>query len=208
MIRELNFVREAPVSASVGWWNQMDLDHLTVVHAGYVRAEVLDETDHAAVLLLRFRVPFFPWVHSRSIHYVVKRPPDELLVFNQGLFGIPIFTRIRITELAEKRSRYETWYRFHLEGWRRALSPFLGPLVRRWNERTWREDLPLKIRRQERLDAGFPDSRPAEDRFKISDYALPRGDRRPVSDWLFDWRAIARYPSGSSVFPQPAARER
>lgn len=208
VVVETHFERDAPVSADVGWWNQMDLDHLTVVHSGYVRAEVLDETDTHAVLLLEYRIPIFFWLRSRSIHYVVKRPPDTLFVFNQGLFGVPIFTRIRITAIGERASRYETSYRFQLEGWRRVLAPFLKALAKRWNTRVWKEDLPLKLRRQEKLDTGFQDSRRCLGRFRISESALPRSDRRPLSEWLFDWQAIAKYPRGSSAFPQPATRER
>jgi hypothetical protein len=48
-------------------------------------------------------------------------------------------------------------YKFYLNGWRIILRPFLNKMIPVWNEKVWKEDYPVKIRRQKILDMGFKD---------------------------------------------------
>lgn len=148
-------VREIAVDRAVVMWNYLDFAHLTVVHANYRRAELVYEDDNVVLEHLVHRVPFLPFLRSRSLHFFVKRPPGELFAFTQGLFGIPVVTRIKVESLGEDLSRITVQYRFALDGWRRWLRPWIPAIARRWNERTWQEDLPLKLRRQRALRAGL-----------------------------------------------------
>ena len=48
-------------------------------------------------------------------------------------------------------------YKFYLEGWKRILEPFLKIMIPKWNEQVWKEDLPVKLRRQKVIDLNFKD---------------------------------------------------
>ena len=48
-------------------------------------------------------------------------------------------------------------YKFHLEGWKVIFKPILKILIKKWNEKVWLEDLPVKLRRQKVLEMNFKD---------------------------------------------------
>ena len=156
-IVERTFTREVAVRREVALWDYLDFEHLTRVHAGYVRGELIYEDEKVALEHLTLRVPFFPFLHSQSVHFIVKRLPEEILAWNVGLFSIPSATRIEIQETSSASCRVQVTYRFALAGARQLLIPFLPRLLERWNEKVWQEDLPLRMRREEVLRRGFVD---------------------------------------------------
>lgn len=190
MILEKTFVREIAVPRSVVLWNYLDLEHLRVVHRGYVASELIYEDERVALEHLTLRVPYLPFVRSRSVHFFVKNLPGEIIAWNIGLFGIPCATRIILEELEAEHCRITTTYRFWLAGWRRLLAYVLPTMIRRWNDRIWDEDFPMRERRHRVLKAGFTDAKTENvDRDKLPVRAsllwpYPHG---PLSRMLADW---------------------
>ena len=62
-----------------------------------------------------------------------------------------------IKEDKKKSSILTMNYKFYLEGWSILLAPLLKILIPRWNEKVWKEDFPVKIRRQKVLSMNFKD---------------------------------------------------
>jgi len=72
-------------------------------------------------------------------------------------YGVLSKTTILIKELTKNKSEITMNYKFYLNGWRKILRPLLERLIPIWNERVWKEDLELKLRRQFVLNLGFKD---------------------------------------------------
>jgi len=183
-IVERTIVREVAVRREVVVWNYLDFEHLVHVHSGYVKAELIYEDERVALEHLTLKVPYFPFLHSRSVHFIVKKLPEEILAWNIGLFSLPSATRIQMEALSPQSTRVTVTYRFALTGLRQLLAPVLPFLIDRWNERVWREDLPLKLRREEVLQRGFAETTPPASIRKSLVYPYPHG---PLSRLLQDW---------------------
>lgn len=152
------FVRQVPVSAAVGWWNQWDHEHTLVVHGeSWVDGHLLYEDERTCIAFVTIRVPIFSFLTSTAMNVNLKYDADTMYTINLGLFGIPSITKITIREDPPDHITHHTTYTFFLRGWRRLLAPLLSPMIARWNARVWQEDLPLKLRRQKMLRHGFRD---------------------------------------------------
>ena len=189
-IVERTIVRDIDVRRDAVIWNYLDFEHLARVHHGYVSAELIYEDENVALEHLTLRVPFLPFLHSRSTHFIVKRLPEEILAWNVGLFAIPSATRIQLDALSPQRCRVSVTHRFALVGIRRIFAPLLPLFIRRWNEKVWREDLPLKLRREEVLQRGFMDFNPrAGAPYSIRQSLLFPFPHGPFSTLMHDWIA-------------------
>jgi hypothetical protein len=106
------------------------------------------------------------------------------------MFGIPVLTTIAVDEPEPELTVFRTRHVFLVSGWRRILCPVLRWLVPLWNEKIWKEDLPLKLRRHKALKAGFKDfnglperisERKAEGALKVPN-RVPRLKGCPIDD--------------------------
>lgn len=157
-IVERKFVRRVPVSEAVGWWNQWDHEHTMVVHGeSWLEGRLLHEDERTCIALVTIRVPIFSFLTSTAMNVNLKYDAHTMYTINLGLFGIPSITKIVMEEDPPDQLTHHTTYTFFLRGWRRLLAPLLPSMMTRWNERVWREDLPLKLRRQKMLRHGFRD---------------------------------------------------
>lgn len=177
------YERDVDAGRAAVLWNYWDHEHLVVVHKNYTDARLIYENDAMAALLLTYRLPVFSFLRSHSLNVMIQHAPHTLKAVNIGLFGIPVLTTVRIEEDRRDHCRLRITYRFFLLGWKSALAPLLTFLVPRWNEQVWREDLPLKLRRQKMLRLGFRDF-----------YGLPerREDRRYDGDLSFTKLPLSR----------------
>jgi hypothetical protein len=194
-IVERTFVREIDCSAAVVWWNHWDHEHVTVAHSGgWVDGAMLYEDEKYAIGVVTIRVPVFSFVTSQALNINIKHDAETMYTINLGLFGVPSVTRIHIHEDRRDHVVHTTTYKFLLRGWRRILAPFLPRLMTSWNERTWREDLPLKLRRQKVLRLGFrdfvglPDR--IEDRVNDADLVFRLPVPRFAESWVNDLRHL------------------
>ena len=87
---------------------------------------------------------------------MVQKDKDTLQTFAIQ-YGVLSKTTILIKELTKNKSEITMNYKFYLNGWRKILRPLLERLIPIWNERVWKEDLELKLRRQFVLNLGFKD---------------------------------------------------
>lgn len=154
---EQAFTRHVDAGRAAVLWNYWDHEHLVVVHANYTDARVIYENDTMAALLLVFRLPVFSFLKSQSLNVMIQHSPNVLKAVNTGLLGIPVLTTVRIAEDRPDHCRLVISYRVFLLGWKVLLAPLVQRMLPMWNERVWREDLPLKVRRQKVLRLGFKD---------------------------------------------------
>lgn len=151
------FTRDVDAGRAAVLWNYWDHEHLVVVHTSYTDARIIYENDTMSALLLTFRLPVFSFLKSHSLNVMVQHDPNVLKAVNIGLFGIPALTTIRIIEDRPDHCVLTLKYQFFLLGWRKLLAPLIARMIPVWAERVWREDLPLKLRRQKVLRLGFRD---------------------------------------------------
>ena len=184
--------RELNCAASVGIWNYLDVEHPEFVHAGMDTFDMVYETTDFNVGICRVINPMFPILRSSSVQVIIRH--DENTFVNvSNFFGAPSVVTYKITEPRKDHSVYKMKYTFFLSGWRVLWAPLMKFFLPKWNERTWTEDLPLKIRRQKVLRMGFKDfvglPEKIEDRFyegplesKFPLYRLPGS---PVDKTIF-----------------------
>ena len=83
---------------------------------------------------------------------------DESTLFTYAIqLGFESKTTIKIEEIDKNNCKINSNYKFHLEGWKIIFKPLLKALIRKWNEKVWLEDLPVKLRRQRVLEMNFKD---------------------------------------------------
>jgi hypothetical protein len=87
---------------------------------------------------------------------MVQHDKNKLLTFAIQ-FGVISKTTITIRSLETSKSEIAMNYKFYLNGWRKILKPILKRLIPIWNEKVWKEDYSVKIRRQKILDMNFRD---------------------------------------------------
>ena len=82
-------------------------------------------------------------------------------------------------DIGKNKCQVNVNYKFKFSGIQIFFYPLIKFLVPRWNDRTWKEDLPLKLRRQKVLRMNFKDYRGLPDKIKdrkfsgIIDFKLP-----------------------------------
>ena len=154
---ERNFQKEIDSSLAVVLWNYWDVEHLTVVHDAYSKAEVLYHDKNQHIYNITWKLPILSFLSSSSLAVAIMRSPTVFQNYQKTWFGIPTIATIRLEETGVDSCRIKMNYKFVLRGWRKILAPFMWRMMESWNEKVWVEDLPLKVRRQKALRWGFRD---------------------------------------------------
>jgi hypothetical protein len=153
---EVNIIKKINCSKSVAFWNYWDHEHLDVVHSGYKRSDIIYDNNNFLFRIDRVRIPIFSFIAIKTPIFMVQH--DENTLFTYALqFGCESKTTIRIKEIDNANTEINMNYKFHLEGWRIVMKPFLRLLIKKWNNQVWLEDLPVKLRRQKVLEMNFKD---------------------------------------------------
>mgnify|MGYP000226882648 FL=1 len=175
---EVDIQNKINCSKSVALWNYWDHEHLDVVHSGYKTSDILYDHNNFLFRIDRIRIPIFSFIAIKTPIFMVQH--DESTLFTYAIqFGFESKTTIKIEEVDKNNCKINSNYKFHLEGWRIIFKPLLKVLIRKWNEKVWLEDLPIKLRRQKVLEMNFKDfvGLPTEvsDRYNgvIKDLKLP-----------------------------------
>ncbi len=148
--------KTAPVSTAVGMWNYLDAEHATVVHKGYVSFDVLFQDPQLVIILQVIRLPVFSFIKNAS--WMAFRILSNSEFENYSVqHGVPVLTHIKVEEPQPNFTEYHMTYKFYLSNWRIIFYPLLKWLVPKWIEQIWKEDLPLKLRRQKVLQMNFKD---------------------------------------------------
>jgi hypothetical protein len=167
---EIKCRQECNCSASVGMWNYWDLEHVVPLHKGFKDFTALHESSSAVAHLVSLKNPIFPILTVESLVVQLLHDENTLKLFNVML-GMPVLSTIKITEIRKDYSVFEMSYKYIFMGWRKILTPIIEPVLRKlvvfWNNRQWKEDLPVKLRRQKVMRMGFKDFKGLPD--KVSD---------------------------------------
>lgn len=155
-ILEINIKKNIKCSKEVALWNYWDHEHLDVVHGGYTKSDILYDRENYMFRTDLIKIPFFPFMKFTTPIFMVQHDNDTLLVFATQI-GVLSKTTITIKSLENTKCEITMNYKFYLNGWRGLLRPLLKKLIPIWNEKVWREDYPVKIRRQKILDMNFKD---------------------------------------------------
>ena len=155
-ILEINIKKNIKCSKEVALWNYWDHEHLDVVHGGYTKSDILYDRENYMFRTDLIKIPFFPFMKFTTPIFMVQHDNDTLLVFATQI-GVLSKTTITIKSLENTKCEITMNYKFYLNGWRGLLRPLLKKLIPIWNEKVWKEDYPVKIRRQKIFDMNFKD---------------------------------------------------
>ena len=85
------------------------------------------------------------------------RPKKNTILVFTTLWGALQKTLITIVPVTKNKTKIEIDYEFELPFYFSPFSNFIVSLVKKWNEKTWEEDLPLKLRRNDAIKNNFVD---------------------------------------------------
>jgi len=155
-ILEINIKKIIECSKEVAFWNYWDHEHLDVVHDGYKKSDILYDNSNYLFRLDLIKIPLIPFLKFMTPIFMVQHDEETLITYAVQ-FGVLSKTTISIKTLEKSKCEINMNYKFYLNGWRIILRPFLNKMIPVWNEKVWKEDYPVKIRRQKILDMGFKD---------------------------------------------------
>ena len=156
-ILSVTFKRKVNCSASVCKWNHLDHDHINYTHKGiYNNSEIFYEDDRVVLFYHSLNIPLIPFIKVNTFDLTVLK--DKNTVCTYGFqFGISSLSIARYKDIGKDKCLVEVNYKFKFTGLRILLYPLIKFLIPKWNERTWQEDLPLKLRRQKVKRLNFKD---------------------------------------------------
>lgn len=164
-------------------WNSLDGEHLTFVHSGYKSARVMFEDGRNSLAIVKTRLPLFRFIALPTVLYVCV-VNARLQISYASQLGVLSRTKIELLETESDHTIVQTTYEFQLPvplSWFRSI---LARMIKKWNERVWSEDLPVKLRREWALKNGFHDFRGFEYGVRESELFLPM--RRPADSPLHE----------------------
>mgnify|MGYP007063686478 FL=1 len=165
-ILNLTFKRKVNCSANVCLWNHWDNDHINYTHKGiYSESEIFYEDDRVTLYFHSLKVPLIPFLKVSTIDMTVLK--DKNTVCTYGFqFGIPSLSTAKYKDIGKDKCSVEVNYKFKFTGLKIILYPLIKFLIPRWNETTWNEDLPLKLRRQKIKRMNFKDFKGLPEKIK------------------------------------------
>jgi hypothetical protein len=153
---DLIIKKKVNCSKDVVWWNYWDHEHLDVVHENYNQSDIMYDSNNFLFRIDKIKVPFFPFLSFNTPIFMVQHDEDTMLTY-AIMWGITSLTKIKVKEIEKNTSEISMNYVWYLEGFKVILYPILKILIPIWNERVFKEDLPVKIRRQKITDLNFKD---------------------------------------------------
>ena len=147
--------RGVPCSADVLLWNYWDGEHLLPVHGGYTYAKLLYQGQNFSLCLFGTKPPLVP-LSIPTFAFVVQSEKYVQMTYAIQLFIISK-TTIRITPITHSTCSVKVDYSMACPRWIPFASIILRRLIPMWFERVYKEDMPLRLRRQRVLEAGFID---------------------------------------------------
>ena len=180
-ILDVTFKRKVNCSANVCLWNHWDQDHINYVHKGfYNETEIFYEDDRVILTYHRLKIPLIPFFNINTID--MQTLIDKNTVCTYGFqFGIPSLSTAIYKDIGKDKCSVSVNYKFKFLGLQILLYPLIKFLIRRWNDRTWYEDLPLKLRRQRVKRMNFKDFKGLPDKMKDRKFSGPIDFKLPIS---------------------------
>tara|TARA_Y100000590_G_C15685797_1_gene1001586 strand:- start:82 stop:702 length:621 start_codon:yes stop_codon:yes gene_type:complete len=188
------FKRKVNSSLNVCLWNHWDCDHINYVHKGfYTESEIFYEDDRVVLFFHSLKVPLIPFLKISTIDMTVLK--DKNTVCTYGFqFGIPSLSTAKYKEIAKDKCSVEVNYKFKFTGFKILFYPLIKYLIPRWNERTWNEDLPLKLRRQKVVRMNFKDFRGLPKKTTQRKFSGPINFKLPISRLKKSDNKLTKHP--------------
>tara|TARA_B100001123_G_C15237843_1_gene997897 strand:+ start:706 stop:1326 length:621 start_codon:yes stop_codon:yes gene_type:complete len=188
------FKRKVNCSASVCLWNHWDGDHINYTHKGiYSESEIFYEDDRVILFFHSLKVPLIPFLKISTVDMTVLK--DKNTVCTYGFqFGIPSLSTAKYKDIAKDKCLVEVNYKFKFSGLKILLYPLIKYLIPKWNERTWKEDLPLKLRRQKVKRMNFKDYRGLPNKIKDRKFSGQIDFKLPISRLRKSDNKLTKHP--------------
>ena len=188
------FKRKVNSSLNVCLWNHWDCDHINYVHKGfYTESEIFYEDDRFVLIFHSLKVPLIPFLKISTIDVTVLK--DKNTVCTYGFqFGIPSLSTAKYKEIAKDKCLVEVNYKFKFTGLNILFYPLIKYLIPRWNERTWNEDLSLKLRRQKVIRMNFKDFRGLPKKIKERKFLGPIDFKLPITRLKKNDNKLTKHP--------------
>lgn len=160
------------VNYEVGIWNIWDFEHDTNVH-DYLDTHILFENETSATLIQSSKIPFIPFIRNRmliSVHRIDEYTTRSISY--SPLSAISIAT-MRAEPIDDHQTEFTMNYQIILFSYLKLLTPLFRIMIKVWTEKTWKEDLPLKLRRHKMIMRKFKDYRGITKDKKKQNISLP-----------------------------------
>ena len=156
-ILDVTFKRKVNCSANVCKWNHWDHDHINYVHKGfYNESEIFYEDDRVVLLYHKLKIPLMPFFTVNTLDMTALKNKNTVCTYGFQ-FGIPSLSTATYKDIGKDKCSVSINYKFKFSGVRILLYPLIKFLLPKWNNKTWYEDLPLKLRRQKVKRMNFKD---------------------------------------------------
>lgn len=150
-----SIVREIAVNSEVVEWNYWDHEHLGFIHEGYNDTHILLSNSDTTYFVSKLKIPLLGFKINTSTFQ--HRPKKNTILVFAPLWGALQKTLITIVPITKNKTKIIVDYEFELPFYFSPFSNFIVSLVKKWNEKTWEEDLPLKLRRNDAIKNNFVD---------------------------------------------------
>ena len=193
-ILDVTFKRKVNCSASVCLWNHWDGDHLNYVHKGfYNETEIFYEDDRVVLFYHRMKIPLIPFIKINTIDMTALKNKNTVCTYGFQ-FGIPSLSTATYKDISKDKCSVTVNYKFKFSGLQILLYPIIKKLLPKWNDRTWYEDLPLKLRRQKVKRFNFKDFKGLPRKIKDRKYSGVIGFKLPISRLQKNDNKLTKHP--------------
>jgi len=156
-ILDVTYKRKVDCSSNVCMWNHWDHDHINYTHEGiYNESQIFYEDDRVVLFFHKLSVPLIPFLKVGTLDMTALKDKNTVVTYGFQ-FGIPSLSTAKYTDIGKDKCLVEVNYKFKFTGLKIILYPLIKYLIPKWNERTWQEDLPLKLRRHKVKKMNFKD---------------------------------------------------
>ena len=155
-----NLKREINASKDVCLWNHRDHEHLTMIHKGYHKTNLIYENNTVAFFEEYVTLPGLSFLPIKTIVFLTNtnNPDGSTTVSTYGKqLGIWSLSEATYLEKEEDKTEIELSYTFYLTGIFKFIPGFFRYMSKRHNKRAFEEDIPLKLRRQKVKELNFKD---------------------------------------------------
>ena len=150
-----SITREIAVNSEVVEWNYWDNEHVRSIHEGYDDIHILLANSDTTMQLFKLKIPLLGFkINTLTFQH---RPKKNIILVFTTLWGALQKTLITIVPVSKNKTKIKIDYEFELPFYFSPFSKIIVSLVKKWNQKTWEEDLPLKFRRNDAMKNNFID---------------------------------------------------
>ncbi len=190
-------IQETPVPASIVIWNLLDFGHVNFIHRKcYHHCKVLARFGKSHLLEYGVNQFFFMNLPISLRHLMWHEfvPPSTVRHISRSPWGSYTKAEVELEEFISGGKKHTRLYHSFFMHLSPALSFLRKPIqwyLEKWSEILWAEDMPMCLRRQRVLEAGFRDY-PLEAEFKGAEGFLVGNE--PGGSVPIDITRLSAYP--------------